>query len=153
MEKFRMRNSLTWSIGILSIPPFHASYHMTQWLSETLATLLQQMGKNPNGANQVAVENLAVLNRASEEGLWDGRVKLFETGMPSVNTPRDTARLPWDLWLSCRLFPGCYGANIFVGTAVSTFSTDLIAARFYRGNKANYHYLLARGADAISDRA
>jgi hypothetical protein len=101
--------------------------------------MLEKEGGNPDGENQVAVENLAVLNRASVEGLWGGRVKVFEAGMPSVNNTRYNA------------YPGisgsvvdyflAVGAKIFVGTAVSTFSADLIAARFYRGNKANYHYL------------
>jgi hypothetical protein len=101
--------------------------------------MLEKEGKNPDGANQVAVENLTVLNRASVEGLWGGRVKVFEAGMPSVKNTRYGA------------YPGisgsvvdyflAVGAKIFVGTEVSTFSTDLIAARFYRGNKANYHYL------------
>jgi hypothetical protein len=100
--------------------------------------MLETEGEDPDGENQVAVENLAVLNRASVEGLWGGRVKVFEAGMPSVNNTRYNE------------YPGisgsvvdyflAVGAKVFVGTPVSSFSVDLIAARFYRGNKANYHY-------------
>jgi hypothetical protein len=101
--------------------------------------MLEKAGSNPDGENQVAIENLAVLNRASVEGLWGGRVKVFEAGIPSTKNTRFKA------------YPGisgsvvdyflAVGAKLFVGTEVSTFSTDLIAARFYRGNKSNYHYL------------
>jgi hypothetical protein len=100
--------------------------------------MLEKEGSNSDGKNQVAVENLAVLNRASVEGLWDGRVKVFEAGMPSIKNTRFEA-YPGISGAAVDYFLAV-GAKIFVGTAVSTFSTDLIAARFYRGNKSNYHY-------------
>ena len=100
--------------------------------------MLEKEGSNPDGDNQVAVENLAVLNRASVGGLWDGRVKVFEAGMPSIKNTRFEA-YPGISGAAVDYFLAV-GAKLFVGTEVSTFSTDLIAARFYRGNKANYHY-------------
>jgi hypothetical protein len=101
--------------------------------------MLEKEGSNLDGENQVAVENLAVLNRVSLEGLWDGRVKVFEAGIPSVKNTRFAA-YPGISGAAVDYFLAV-GAKLFVGTAVSTFSTDLIAARFYRGNKLNYHYL------------
>jgi hypothetical protein len=100
--------------------------------------MLEKEGSNPDGKNQVAVENLAVLNRASVEGLWNGTVKVFEAGMPSIKNTRFEA-YPGISGAAVDYFLAV-GASLFVGTEVSTFSTDLIAARFYRGNKSNYHY-------------
>jgi hypothetical protein len=100
--------------------------------------MLEKEGSKADGENQVAVENLAVLNRASMEGLWGGRVKVFEAGMPSIKNTRFEA-YPGISGAAVDYFLAV-GANLFVGTEVSTFSTDLIAARFYRGNKSNYHY-------------
>jgi hypothetical protein len=100
--------------------------------------MLEKEGSKPDGENQVAVENVAVLNRASVEGLWGGRVKVFEAGMPSIRNTRFEA-YPGISGAAVDYFLAV-GAKLFVGTEVSTFSTDLIAARFYRGNKSNYHY-------------
>jgi hypothetical protein len=97
--------------------------------------MLEKEGTNLDGRNQVAVENLAVLNRASVEGLWNGRVKVFEAGMPSIKNTRFEA-YPGISGAAVDYFLAV-GAKLFMGTEVSTFSTDLIAARFYRGNKAN----------------
>jgi hypothetical protein len=101
--------------------------------------MLEKEVADPKIDNEIAAENLAVLNRASMEGLWGGKVTVFEAGMPSVETTKFAA------------FPGisgsivdyflAVGATVFFGTSISSFSTDLIAARFYRGNSANYHYL------------
>lgn len=101
--------------------------------------MLEKEVADPSKNNEIAAENLAVLNRASNEGLWDGKVAVFEAGIPSIkNTTFEAfpsiSGSVIDYFLAI-------GAKLFVGTEVSTFSTDLIAARFYRGNTANYHYL------------
>jgi hypothetical protein len=102
--------------------------------------ILEEEGGDPKGPNQIAVENLAVLNSAAKDGLWGGKVKIFEAGMPSVMKHANLSTYPGisgsivDYFLAIE-------AVLFVGTPVSTFSTDIVAARFYRGNMENYHYL------------
>jgi hypothetical protein len=57
--------------------------------------MLEKEGSNPDGENQIAVEKLAVINCTSvEQGLWDGRVKVFQAvGMSSVKNTRFEAHL------------------------------------------------------------
>jgi hypothetical protein len=96
--------------------------------------------KDPDKQNTVGLENLAVLNRARKKGLWaDGRVKVFEGGWPSLKKTR------------FKKFPSISGSivdyflaldsDVFIGTQVSSFSTDIIATRFLRGNLHNHWYL------------
>lgn len=102
---------------------------------------------NRTTRNPIAVENLQVLNNAIQNGLWGGSVQVFDDEIGNL-TVRNHAHLS--------AYPGISGAIVdyfsaleavvFVGTRpVSSFSTDLIAARFYRGETStmlkNYHYL------------
>lgn len=101
--------------------------------------LLLEEGKNTTSQNRIAVENLRVLNLANERGLWGGKVRVFEAGMPSLKGTR------------FEKYPGISGAitdyflavqaNLFVGSEVSSFSTDVIASRFFRGKRENFFYL------------
>jgi hypothetical protein len=92
---------------------------------------------DPDG--EVAVRNLGALNAARRHGLWDGRVRIFEAGVPILNGTRFHERCPSisgsivDYFLSL-------DASLFVGTPVSSFSTDIQSTRFYRGNRHNYIY-------------
>jgi hypothetical protein len=106
----------------------------------------QQLLEETNNSNsnfndpdsEVVVRNLEALNAAQRDGLWGGRVRIFEAGVPIVNGTRFDAR-PYiagsivDYFLSL-------DAVIFVGTPVSSFSTDIQSTRFYRGNRQNYIY-------------
>ena len=89
--------------------------------------------------NWIAVENLRVLNRARDEGLWGGKVKVTEFGEKVLKdteyskTPSTTASLV-NFFISI-------GAKIFIGTEVSSYSHDLVAARFFDNNMENYKYL------------
>ena len=100
--------------------------------------MLEKEVKLAKSANDIAVENLDVLNRARKEGLWNGTVVVREAGMASVKNS------------SFSRFPGISGAmmdyflamqsTVFIGTEVSSFSVELINNRFYSGNYMNYHY-------------
>jgi len=99
----------------------------------------RRTGKNKNTINWVAVENLKALNRARDEGLWDGRVKILEFGANALQgTPY--AKTPSTAGAMLNFFLGI-PAKIFIGTEVSSFSHDLLATRFFRGYKENYKYL------------
>jgi hypothetical protein len=94
---------------------------------------------NPNATNWMAVHNLKELNRAVEDGLWGGRAKVFAFGSNALmgtkyeSRPSTTGAM-LDFWIA-------QNSNVFVGTRVSTFSMDLLHARFYNGNRENYQYL------------
>jgi len=89
--------------------------------------------------NQIAVENLRELNRAVEEGLWGGRVKVFEFGSKALadteyrDRPSTTGALI-NFFISI-------GGKIFIGTEISSYSLDILATRFYRNTTENYKYL------------
>ena len=94
---------------------------------------------NPNETNWLAVENLQVLNDAVQYGLWGGQVRVFEFGANALrgtnyeHRPSTTGAL-LNFYLALN-------AKIFIGTEISSYSTDLVHTRFYNGNKQNYKYL------------
>ena len=92
----------------------------------------------PKKTNWVAVHNLEVLNRAVREGLWRGRVQVFEFGSNSLRGTRyektpSTAGAILNYYIAQH-------AKIFIGTEISTWSMDLLHTRFYNGNLENYQY-------------
>jgi hypothetical protein len=96
--------------------------------------------------NQLAVDNLNALNRALAEGLWGGRVTVFDKDPPT----EETAGV---LGAAVAYFMSLQ-STLFIGTEVSSFSMDVISARFYQGNRNNYLYhpsglKLATPEDAI----
>ena len=95
--------------------------------------------RNPNATNWLAVENLQVLNDAIRHGLWGGKVQVFEFGS---NILRGTKYEHRPSTIGALLnFHLALHSKIFIGTEISTYSTDLVHARFYQGNKQNYKYL------------
>jgi hypothetical protein len=100
--------------------------------------------------NWLAVENLQVLNRLVEQGMWDGRVQVLEFGSNAVQGSKyekhfSTAGAILDFFLAIN-------AKVFIGTEVSSYSHDLLATRFFRTHTSssistqttnpthNYHY-------------
>ena len=94
---------------------------------------------NPKATNGMAVHNLKELNRAVKDGLWGGRVKVFEFGSNALNGTKYESR-PSTAGAILNFFIA-QNANVFIGTPVSTYSIDLLHARFYDGNLENYQYL------------
>ena len=99
---------------------------------------LEKEGTDPNSENQLAVHNLRVLNDAFKNGLWDGRVKVIEAGTAlAENTEYHKNRLLVGGIINYYL---ALGAKIFVGTEISSYSSDVVRERFYKGAKQNYFY-------------
>ena len=88
--------------------------------------------------NWIAVENLRALNRARDAGLWNGRARVVEAGADSL---RGTgyAAIPATAGALVDFFLAL-GGSVFVGTEISSFSTDLMAHRFHRDERANYYH-------------
>lgn len=94
-----------------------------------------------DGNKKLAAENLKELNRAIKDGLWGGRVKVFEFGAnvlkgTNYENRSSTTGAVLNYFIS-------HNANVFVGTPVSSYSIDLLHTRFYQGNLENYQYLPA----------
>jgi hypothetical protein len=94
---------------------------------------------HPNETNWMAVHNLKELNRAVEDGLWGGRAKIFEFGSNALTGTKYESR-PATSGAILNFFMA-QNSNVFVGTSVSTYSMDLLHARFYNANIENYQYL------------
>jgi hypothetical protein len=94
--------------------------------------------KDPSKTNWIAVENLRVLNRIALEGLWKGRARVLEFGSKELKGSR-YEELPSTAGAILNYFVAI-GANVFVGTEVSSYSHDLLATRFYRNHMENYKY-------------
>jgi hypothetical protein len=94
--------------------------------------------QNPN-PNPLFVENLAALNRAVLHGLWGGRVQVFEFGSNALKGTKFEHR-PSTIGAMLNYYIAL-GGNVFIGTEISSYSTDLLSTRFYRGNRENYKYL------------
>jgi hypothetical protein len=95
--------------------------------------------RHPQKTNWIAIENLKALNRARDDGLWGGRVKVFEFGSKALSGTQYGER-PSTAGAMLNFFIGV-NAKIFIGTEVSSYSHDLLATRFFRGLKDNYKYL------------
>jgi hypothetical protein len=94
---------------------------------------------NRDKTNWLAVENLEELNRAVKDGLWGGRAKVFEFGSNALKGSKYESH-PSTAGAVLNFFIAQH-ANVFVGTRISSYSMDLLHARFYNGNIENYQYL------------
>lgn len=100
---------------------------------------LEKEVKRYRTTNHLAVENLQTLNRIVQHGLWNGKVHAFELGSRILkNTPYSSTPSIIGAMLN---FEVAMGSSLFVGTAVSSWSVDVVASRFYRNLTQNYHYL------------
>lgn len=105
--------------------------------------------------NLIAMRNLKVLNRLTRGdedgkyvgGMWNGRVPVVEFGFEALRGTVYEHR-PSTSGAILDFFLGL-DADIFVGTEVSSFSVDILSARFYRDDENgknrkkynNYKYL------------
>ena len=92
-----------------------------------------------NETNYIAVENLERLNRAVDEGLWGGQVQVFEFGSYMLKGTRYSRRASITGGLINYYI--ALESKVFIGTEISTYSTDLMTQRFYQSKKMNYKYL------------
>jgi len=110
--------------------------------------------------NWHAVDNLRLLNQLTNRdgkggGMWNGTVPVVEFGFEALrgtvyeNRPTIGGAIH-DYWLAL-------DAHIFIGTEISSFSMDILAARFFRGandsdmKKNNYKYLPSGVQEWIND--
>jgi hypothetical protein len=139
---FNLTDIFDWMQAKWPEPPAHHIFmpinrdYLEQEGSEEAIRKLTQKNKP---INWIAVENLKALNRARDFGLWAGRAKVFEFGSKALKDTEYRERSSTTGAL-VNFFIGV-GAKQFIGTEVSTYSHDLLATRFYRGNMDNYKYL------------
>jgi len=109
---------------------------MNRDLMESESKMKRKMDSENNRLN---VENLSALNRAVSEGLWNGRVKVFEFGSNSLNGTK-FGKYPATIgaWINFYL---AVESVVFIGTEISTWSFDVMQTRFHRKNSANYKFL------------
>ncbi|KAL3893207.1 MAG: hypothetical protein SGARI_008317 [Bacillariaceae sp.] len=79
-----------------------------------------------------------VLNQLRNEGLWNSTVKVVEFGSRALQCSKYEER-PSTSGAILNYFLAIQ-AEIFIGTEVSSYSHDLLATRFFRGNMKNYAY-------------
>lgn len=95
--------------------------------------------KHPENTNWIGVENLQALNDVLENGMWNGRVKVFQFGVTGLagskfeNRSSITGAM-LDYYIALN-------SKVFIGTSVSSFSHALMTTRFFRGEMENYEYL------------
>jgi hypothetical protein len=127
------RQYLEWEGGVFGNATYGGSSTKRLTGQETIDTVA---GKK---INWIAVENLNALNRARDEGLWNGRAKVLEFGANALEGT-SYAKKPSTAGAMLNFFIGI-PAKIFIGTEVSSFSHDILATRFFRGYGNNYRYL------------
>lgn len=118
--------------------------------------ILEEEGLNVTLSNNtLAGENLRLLNKMRDEGLWGGRVPVYEAGSSRL------ADIPYfrnalSIGGSVLNFFLAVEADVFIGTRVLSYSTDVIATRFFRNLTENYFYMphgLERAYDPVKDHA
>mmetsp|Transcript_45094 Transcript_45094/g.54638 ORF Transcript_45094/g.54638 Transcript_45094/m.54638 type:complete len:115 (+) Transcript_45094:3-347(+) len=90
--------------------------------------------------NWLAVDNLNTLNDAVSNGLWGGRVTVFEFGVEAVRYHPVAGMFPTVTAAMMDYFLAV-DAVVFIGTEVSSWSADVAKTRFYLGNRENYKYV------------
>ena len=95
--------------------------------------------KDPNSTLWIAVENLIALNSASQYGLWNQTVKVFEFGANALKGTKYEIR-PSTTGALINFYIAI-NSKVFIGTPVSSYSHDLLTTRFYRGIRENYKYV------------
>ena len=118
--------------------PINREYLEQEGSDEAVAKLKKR--NKADKINWIAVENLRSLNRARDEGLWNGQAKVFEFGSRALADVEYYKDRPSTTGALVNFFIGV-GAKIFIGTEVSSYSHDLLATRFFRGEMDNYKYL------------
>mmetsp|Transcript_34332 Transcript_34332/g.75168 ORF Transcript_34332/g.75168 Transcript_34332/m.75168 type:complete len:511 (+) Transcript_34332:270-1802(+) len=109
-------------------------------VSKVLIMLGRHLLEQEDESNEIAKENLQLLNDAIDNGLWDGRVQVFEAGSDILEKSKYHEFAP-SIGGSIVNYFFAVQADLFVGTEVSSFSTDVVTTRFVRGNVKNYKYL------------
>ena len=100
---------------------------------------LEEEVTDPNSENQLAVHNLRVLNDIAQHGLWGGKAKVIEAGTGLLeNTEFHKNRLLVGGIINYYL---ALEAKVFVGTEISSYSSDVAFERFFRGQKQNFFYV------------
>ena len=101
--------------------------------------VVQNLQKKNETVNWIAVENLQALNKARDEGLWDGRVNVFEFGS---NALKDTEYAKVSTTAGALVdFFIALGGKIFIGSEVSSWANTLVVMRFYQNITETYKYL------------
>jgi hypothetical protein len=117
-----------------------------QYLEEegTLPKNYKNTTKSNKKVNWIAVENLKLLNQLtnhgnnenggkSSGGMWNGRVPVVEFGSEALQGTVYEKRP--SISGSILNYFLSLDAHIYIGTEVSSFSLDVLAARFFRGFK------------------
>jgi hypothetical protein len=95
--------------------------------------------QNVTKTNWLAIDNLQTLNRAKTHGLWNGTIRVFESGSTIFNSTKYD-NTPSTIGAMMNLFLGIE-SKVFMGTPVSTLSNDVTASQFYRDQLESYQYL------------
>ncbi|CAJ1967672.1 unnamed protein product [Cylindrotheca closterium] len=87
-------------------------------------------------------QNLKVINRVVNEGMWDGRVNVVEAGSSLVEEAGDPFYKRYSSISGgiVNMFLAIH-SDIFIGTEVSTYSVIAANARFHRGLLENYFFV------------
>ena len=91
--------------------------------------------------------NLQQINLIIRDGMWNGKVKVVENGSQNFLLPTDKNDEYYKYFQRYSNIAGgiinlflAIQSNVFIGTEVSTYSTQVVNSRFYRQNMENYFY-------------
>jgi len=97
--------------------------------------------KTPDKFHILNDHNLKAINEIVENGMWGGKVKVFEAGSRMIEeTGGDIFKYYSNLAGSIVNFFLAIQSDILIGTQISTFSTLAMNSRFYREQRENYFY-------------
>ena len=92
-------------------------------------------------AQEVAEKNLKSINRAIDEGMWNGRVRVHEAGSEFAKTYNHSVYSKYSVLtgqiINLNL---AFDSEVFIGTELSSYSGVVISSRFYREKRQNYFY-------------
>jgi len=97
--------------------------------------------KNHVNNTIMAAYNLNIINEMRASGMWDGRVKVHEAGSDLAIQSKHPIYSKYSAIVGGIInFYLALEAKIFIGCAVSTYSTSITKFRFYRNSRKNYFY-------------
>ena len=145
MYTFPKRHTITNMTAIIDMiyekfPEPPVSTVLLQFSRDQLDPYANSTYKNDT-THDLLVDNIKQINLLVEKGMWGGKVKVVEAGSRKLEEAGNPfyARYSTIAGGIMNLFLAIE-ADIFIGTAISTYSAVAVNARYYRERKENYFY-------------
>ncbi|KAL7579703.1 hypothetical protein ACA910_021848 [Epithemia clementina (nom. ined.)] len=90
--------------------------------------------------NELAAQNLALLNQIRRDGMWNGTVPVYEAGTGTLPRESFYAQSAPSISGAILNYELALDSDLFIGTWISSYAMQIMATRYHRNQKENYLY-------------